>query len=294
MASEQGLQSRGVAILMDSVSTAHRYEIIPPRRFIPLNVREIWRFRDLLYILAWRDLKVRYKQTLLGAAWAVFQPLLAMSIFSLFFGRLAKIPSEGVPYPIFVYSGLLLWNCFSGALSNASQSLIDGERIIKKVYFPRVILPLAATATSAVDFLVAYIVLLCLMIYYHVTPSLLGILSAPVLLAASLVAALGPGLFLSSLNAKFRDVRYVLPFFMQILFFLTPVIYPPTFVPEKFAQLLYLNPMAAIITVARSLMLRAPGPEVSELGMSLTILVLLVISGTFYFRRNEQFFADIL
>ncbi|PIT97163.1 phosphate ABC transporter permease, partial [Candidatus Berkelbacteria bacterium CG10_big_fil_rev_8_21_14_0_10_41_12] len=232
-----------------------RYEITPPKGLVNINLSEIWRYRDLLYILVWRDIKVRYKQTVVGVVWAIFQPLLTMIIFSVLFGRLAKLPSEGVPYPVFVYTGLLLWNYFSSSLANSSESLISNDAIIKKVYFPRILLPGSTVVTPAVDFVISFIIFLALMFYYHFTPSAVGLLLIPVLLLITMISSLGLGLFLSSLNIKYRDVRHILPFFIQILMYITPVIYPVSIIPANFQWIAYLNPMSGVITLARSLLL---------------------------------------
>lgn len=274
-------------------SLAH-YTITPPKGLININLAELWRFRELLYIFVWRDIKVRYKQTAVGIAWAVFQPFCTMLIFTIFFGKLAKIPSEGIPYPIFVYSGLLLWTYFSTALSHASESLTNNENIIKKVYFPRLILPFSTMVTPAVDFIFALIILFLLMAYYHFTPSLIGILLIPVLLLISILSASGLGIFLASLNAKFRDVRYILPFFIQIMLFVTPVIYPISIIPQKFQWIVYLNPMAGIITASRNSLLQTGSIDWKILAYSLLVDMVLLIIGITYFRKTERFFADIL
>ena len=271
------------------------YEIRPPRGLVQINLQEIWRFRDLLYIFIWRDIKVRYKQTVLGITWAVLQPLLTMIIFSLFFGRLMKIPSNGIPYPIFVYAGLLLWNYFYSALTNTSNSLIDNENIIKKIYFPRLILPISTAITPLADFIFAFVVLLGLMWFYHYPPHWLGLLLVPLLLIVVCGSALGLGLFLSSVNAKYRDVRYILPFFTQLLLFVTPVIYPLDIIPQRFQAIALLNPLAGAITVARSSLLGIPLDNGGQLlGISLLITLGLIIFGIAYFRKTERFFADEL
>jgi lipopolysaccharide transport system permease protein len=273
-----------------------RYEIVPPKGLAQLNLAELWRFRDLLYIFIWRDIKVRYKQTLLGIAWAILQPLIAMMIFSLFFGRLMKVPSQGIPYPVFVYAGLLLWNYFYSALTDISTSLIGNENMIKKVYFPRIILPIAQATTPAVDFVFAFIVLLGLMWFYHYSPHWIGILILPVLLVMTLSAALGLGLFLAALNAKYRDIRYILPFFTQLLLFVTPVIYPIDIIPERFQVIAMLNPLTGIITVSRSFLLGLPLPNnwPELLAVSALIIIPLFVGGVAYFRKTERFFADEL
>jgi len=268
--------------------------ILPPGKLIQLNFSEIWNYRDLFYIFVWRDIKVRYKQTVLGVLWAIFQPLFTMLIFTIFFGRLAKMPSDNIPYPIFVYTGLLLWNYFSTALTNASSCLIENEGIVKKVYFPRLILPFSATMTPAIDFCFALIILFALMIFYHFTPSILGIVLIPALLVISFLSAVGLGLFCAAVNVKYRDVRYVLPFFIQLFMFITPVIYPVSLIPQKFQWLIFINPMAGVITLARSSLLHTVATDWRLLGISLISAIILLFFGISYFRKTERFFADIL
>jgi lipopolysaccharide transport system permease protein len=270
------------------------YTITPPKGLVSINFPELWRFRELLYIFVWRDIKVRYKQTMLGLAWAIFQPLVTMLIFTIFFGRLAKVPSDNVPYPIFVYVGLLFWNYYSVALTNASNCLVENESIIKKVYFPRLILPISTTITPMIDYVSALVILFGLMLYYHYTPHVLGIIVLPALLIIALLAASGLGLFLSAVNVRYRDVRYILPFFVQLLLFLTPVIYPISLIPERFKWLLYLNPMTGVIDLARSLLLGTTSVNWSFIVISVVASLLIFIFGLTYFRKTERFFADIL
>ena len=221
--------------------------VIKPRKTFSLkDVRELWQYKELLYFFSWRDLKVRYKQTSIGIAWAIFQPFITMVIFSIFFGSLAKVPSDGVPYPIFVYVGLLFWQFFSTALSDTSNTLISNQSIITKVYFPRLILPISSVMTKFVDFLIATLILIGLMFYYGYMPHLSGLLILPLLLIITFMASTGLGLFLASINVKYRDVRYALPFFVQIMLFLTPVIYPAS-IAGKYSYLLALNPMTGVI-----------------------------------------------
>jgi len=280
---------------MDKTSTRNfEYEITPPQGFVRINFPEIWRYRELLYVFAWRDIKVRYKQTLVGIAWAVFQPLMTMIIFSVFFGRLAKVPSDGTPYPIFVYSGLLLWNYFSTALTSASNCLVENESIVKKVYFPRLILPVATAVTPTIDFFFALLVFFGLAIFYKFPPSALGLVMLPVLLLVSLVAASGLGLALAALNAKYRDVRYILPFFIQILLFVTPVIYPVGLIPERWRFLMFFNPMAGVISFARNTLLGTGAPDWRGLMISAGASLLFLFVGLMYFRRTERFLADVL
>ena len=228
--------------------------IRPKKTFSLEDIKEIWRYKELLYFFVWRDLKVRYKQTFIGVAWAIFQPFITMVVFSIFFGQLAGIPSDGVPYPIFVYVGLLFWQFFSGALSDTSTALISNQSIITKVYFPRLILPISNVITKLIDFGIATIILIGLIFYYNYTPNLYGLLIVPLLLIITFMASVGTGLFLASINVKYRDVRYALPFFIQILLFITPVIYPAS-IAGKYSFLLALNPMMGVIQGARAALL---------------------------------------
>lgn len=269
-------------------------EIKPSKRLVRLDVGEIWRYRELLYIFIWRNIKVRYKQTFAGVGWAIFQPLITMIIFTIFFGRLAGVPSENIPYPVFVFTGLIYWNYFSTALSSASGALVENESIIKKIYFPRLIIPFSSSVTPVIDYALSLLILVALMLYYHVSPHLLGLALVPVLLLISLFTVIGIGTFLASVNVKYRDVRYVVPFFIQLLLFLTPVIYPPSIIPEKFQWLIYLNPMAGVITAARSSFLGTGPVNWWILLISLGISFFWLILGIYYFRRTEKYFSDII
>lgn len=270
------------------------YEIKPPHGLIKIDFKEIWAYRDLLYIFIWRNIKIRYKQTLVGAGWAIFQPLLTMAIFTVFFGRLVKIPSDNIPYAIFVYAGLLYWNYFSAALTAASDSLITDESIIKKVYFPRIIVPIATSATPIIDFFLSFLIFFVLMIFFHFTPNLWGIVLIPILIFITFMAASGLGLFLASLNVKYRDARYILGFFIQTLFYITPVIYPASIIPEKFQWFFNLNPMSGVITVARDTLLHHRAPDWPLILISFGVSLLFLIGGVAYFRKTERFIADIL
>jgi lipopolysaccharide transport system permease protein len=267
--------------------------IKPRSGWVSLNLRELWLYKELFYIFAWRDIKVRYKQTVIGILWAFFQPISTMIIFSVFFGGLAKIPSDGIPYPIFVYSGLLYWNYFSISLGGSSNSLVANEAVIKKIYFPRLLLPLSTTITPIIDFGIAILVLFGLMVYYHFTPTLLGIILIPVLVLLSFLSASGLGSLLAAINVRFRDVREVLPFFIQILFFVTPVIYPSTLVPDKYQWILALNPMVGIIDAARAGIVGDKPINFQLLLISAIIAVVLFIVGIFYFKKTEKIFADV-
>lgn len=268
--------------------------IIKPKKVFSVNdLREIWRYRELLYFFTWRDFKVRYKQTAIGILWAIFQPFMTMVVFSLFFGGLLKVPSDGVPYPIFVYTGLLFWQFFSSALSETSSILITNQAIITKVYFPRLILPLSSVATKFVDFAIAAIILGGMMAYYGYTPQLLSIVVLPILLAITFMAAVGGGLFLAAINVKYRDVRFVLPFFIQILLFLTPVIYPAS-IAGKYSWILAMNPMMGVIQNARAVLLGTTPVNWLLISISFAACLVLLIIGTIYFKKVERYFADII
>ncbi len=268
--------------------------IIRPKKVLSLeDFREIWRYKELMYFFVWRDLKVRYKQTAVGIAWAVFQPFMTMVVFSIFFGKLAHMPSDGVPYPIFVYTGLLFWQFFSSSLGGVGGSLISNQAIVTKVYFPRLILPLAVIATNLVDFAVASAVLVGLMFYYGFIPHLSGLLVLPLLLFITFLAALGGGLFLASINVKYRDVRYILPYFLQMLLFVTPVIYPSS-IAGKYAWILAINPMTGVIKAARAAVLGTEPVNWLLVGLSFAAVLILLIIGVVMFKKMERYFADII
>lgn len=268
--------------------------IIRPKKVFSLeDLREVWRYKELLYFFTWRDFKVRYKQTMIGILWAVFQPFITMIVFSVFFGTLLKIPSDGVPYPIFVYTGLLFWQFFSSALSETSGVLIANQSIITKVYFPRLILPLSSVTTKFVDFGIAAIILGGMMVYYDYVPQLASIAVIPILLAITFMAAVGGGLFLAALNVKYRDVRFVLPFFIQLLLFVTPVIYPAS-VAGAYSWLLAFNPMMGVIQNARAVLLGTAQVNWLLISISFVACSVLLVIGTMYFKKVERYFADII
>ena len=266
--------------------------IEPGRAWSPLNLREVWRYRDLLRILTVRDIKVRYKQTVLGAAWAVLQPLLTMLIFSLFFGRLAGMPSDGIPYPLFAYAGLLPWTFFSNAVSNSGNSLVGNSNLITKVYFPRLIIPIASVASGLLDFAIAFVLLIIMIFYYGVSITA-NIIMLPVLIVMTSLLAVGIGGWLSALNVKYRDIRYALPFFVQLGLFVTPIIYPPTLLPERWRWLLAINPLAAQIEGYRSAFFGRPF-DWPALAISFGITLVIVIYAGYSFRRMERSFADLI
>src|SRR6202451_4475891 len=267
--------------------------ITPPTRWWILPFGELWDFRELVYFFVWRDIKIRYKQTAIGAAWAVLQPLLTMLIFSLFFGRLAHIPSEGLPYPIFYYSALLPWMYFAAALQNATNTIVENQRVITKVYFPRLALPLSSVLSGLVDFGVSFLMFVVLMIYYgiHPTPALLWF---PAFILLAILTALGVGLWLSALNALYRDVRYVLPFLVQFWLFASPVAYPASLVPQKWRWLYGLNPMAGVIEGVRWSLTGIGQPPGIMLAASSTAVILLVFSGLVYYHAVEGTIADVV
>jgi lipopolysaccharide transport system permease protein len=273
--------------------------IQPTRGLAALNLRDLWIFRELIYFLTWRDLKVRYKQTLLGASWAILQPVLQMVVFTLLFDGLANLDSDGVPYPIFNYTALLPWGLFSKALSDAGKSLVQNRNMITKVYFPRLVIPLASVLGGVVDFAVAFVVLIGLMVYYHFTPGSgyqftpsWALLSLIPLLLLALVAALGASLWLSAANVLYRDIGYVLPFLSQIWFFATPIVYSSSSIPEQWRFLYALNPMVGVIDGFRWALLGTPAPNLSWIGASAVVALVLLVTGLVYFRRMERSFAD--
>lgn len=277
----------------------HEVVIQPPAGWVPVNLHEVWEYRELLYFLAWRDVKVRYKQTALGAAWAILQPLLTMLVFTLFFGGLAKVGSDGMPYPIFSYAGLLPWTLFAEGVARSSQSLVASSNLIKKVYFPRLIVPASAIMAGLLDFTIAFGVLIGLMAYYGIWPSA-AILFLPLLLMLVLAIGLGVGIWLAALNVEYRDVRYVVPFFIQMWLFVTPVIYPASKVVAKLQSMgvppwLYgLNPMAGVVEGFRWALLGRTAVPVSLIVASIFAAIVILVSGAFYFRRMEKTFADLV
>ncbi len=268
--------------------------VIKPKKIFSFrDLKELWYYRELLYFFTWRDLKVRYKQTAIGVLWSILQPLITMVVFTIFFGKLAQIPSDGVPYPVFVYVGLLFWQFFSDALGETSNSLLANKAIVTKVYFPRLLLPISTVFTKLVDFLIASVILVGLMIYYGYTPHLGGFLILPLLLILTFMTAVGLGLFLSSVNVKYRDVRYALPFFIQLLLFVTPVIYPAS-IAGAYSKILALNPMMGIIQSARAALLGTTPINWALILASFIGCSVIFIIGITYFKKTERYFADII
>ncbi len=278
---------------MDKKDKDRKSIIKPSHGWAALNLRDLLLYRELIFFMIWRDLKVRYKQTFLGVSWAILQPFLTMVVFSIFFGTLAKVPSDGVPYPIFSYTALIPWTLFSKALQDASRSLVANSHMITKVYFPRMILPLSSVMAGVVDFLIAFVVLLGLMVFFNIFPTV-NVLVLPLFLLLALVTALGVGLWLSALNVLFRDINYVLPFLTQFWMHLTPVAYPSSMIPSEWQVIYALNPMAGVVEGFRwALLGTGQPPGIMTLVSSITAVVLL-ISGMFYFRRMERLFADMV
>lgn len=267
--------------------------IEPTTGWVSLRLQEIWTARGLLYHLVWRDVKVRYKQTVLGAAWAILQPMMAMVIFSIFFGRLAKMPSAGLPYPIFAYAGLVPWQFFSSSLTESSNSLVNNKSLITKIYFPRVVIPCSSVFAALVDFSIAFVVLLGMMVYYGIAPTWRLLVVLP-LVALVIVTALAVGLWLSALNVKYRDVRYLIPFLSQFWLFATPIAYPSDLVPPAFRVVYGLNPMAGVVEGFRWAMLGSHTNIGSVMIGSVAAVILLFLSGLAYFRRTEKYFADLV
>jgi len=278
---------------MDTPRDVPVIRIEPSKGWVSLRLHELWAYRELIYFFIWRDLKVRYKQTVMGVSWAVIQPLFTMVIFSLFFGRLAGVPSDDMPYPIFSYAGLVPWTFFANALTQASNSLVLNANMVKKVYFPRLTMPIATVLAGVVDFALAFIVLLGMMLFFGILPTL-NVIWLPFFLALALATSLGVGLWLSAMNVQFRDVRYIVPFLTQAWLFATPVAYPSSLIPEPWRALYGINPVAGVVEGFRWALLgtdTAPGPMVI---VSTLMALVLLVSGAFYFRRMEKTFADVV
>jgi len=266
--------------------------IRPLRGWAPINLREIWAYRELLYFLTWRDVKVRYKQTVLGFAWAILQPFLMMIVFSLFFGNLLNVPSEDIPYPLFSYAALLPWTLFAQGINRSSNSLVDNVSMVQKIYCPRLIVPISGIITPVVDFAIAFVILISMMFFYGYTPTVRILMIIPLLLLA-LSTALGVGLWLSAINVRYRDVKYTMPFLIQLWLFASPVVYSSSLLPERFQTIYGLNPMAGVIEGFRWALLGTDPPG-SLLMVSVLIVIVVLISGAFYFRRMEKTFADVV
>jgi lipopolysaccharide transport system permease protein len=267
--------------------------IRPSRGWISLNLRDLWEYRELLYFLTWRDVKVRYKQTLLGAAWAIIQPFFTMVVFSLFFGKLAHMPSDDIPYPIFSYAALVPWTFFANGLGQSSNSLVASANLIRKVYFPRLVVPISAVISGGVDFALAFLVLLGMMLFYGIVPTT-AVVWLPLLLLLALVTSLGVGLWLTAMNVQFRDVRYTVPFLIQAWMFATPIAYPSSLLDEPWRTLYGVNPMAGVVEGFRWALLGTDTPPGPLVLVSALVAVVLLVSGAYYFRRMEKTFADVV
>jgi len=295
-AMQEEARSRRIGPVVDNslLSSTMPVTIIRPSRgWISLNLHDLWEYRELLYFLTWRDIKVRYKQTVLGAAWAIIQPFFTMVVFSLFFGKLAKMPSDDIPYPIFSYAALVPWTFFANGLSQSSSSLVASANLIKKVYFPRLVVPISAVISGGVDFVLAFVVLLGMMLFYGIVLTA-AIVWLPLLLLLALVTSLGVGLWLTAMNVQFRDVRYAVPFLVQAWMFATPIAYPSSLLDEPWRTLYGINPMAGVVEGFRWALLgteTAPGPIVL---VSALVAGALLVSGAYYFRRMEKTFADLV
>ncbi len=272
---------------------ARTLRIAPSKGWVAPRLGELWEYRELLYFLVWRDIKVRYKQTALGAAWAVIQPFFTMVVFSLFFGRLAKVPSDGVPYPVFSYAALVPWSFFANGLSEASNSMVASSNLIKKIYFPRLAIPIATVLAGVVDFAIAFAVLILMMLYYGIVPTS-NTLWLPLFLLLAFVSALGTGLWLAALNVKFRDVRYVVPFVIQFWMFATPIAYPSSLLSKPWRTLYGLNPMVGVVEGFRWALLGSAAEPGAIIALSAVAALLILLSGIFYFRRMEKTFADVV
>jgi lipopolysaccharide transport system permease protein len=270
-----------------------RTRIRPSKGWISLGLNDLWQYRELLFFLTWRDIKVRYKQTALGAAWAIIQPLLTMLVFTLFFGRLAKVPSDGIPYPLFSYAALLPWQLFAYAITESSNSVVANERLITKVYFPRLVVPLASIFAGLIDFVIAFTLVIGMMIWYGIKPSW-AILTLPFFVILAMATAFGVGLWLAALNVQYRDVRYTLNFIVQFWLFASPVAYSSTLVPARWRPFYGLNPMAGVIEGFRwALLGKTPAPG-AMLWVSVIVVVLVLVGGLYYYRRMERTFADVV
>ncbi|HEX9386234.1 MAG TPA: ABC transporter permease [Anaerolineales bacterium] len=268
--------------------------VIQPRQgLFHLDLGSVWLYRELLYFLAWREIKVRYKQTVIGAVWAILQPLLTMVIFTVVFGNFAKIPSDGLPYPLFAYVALLPWEYFSQAISRSGVSVVNDANLIRKIYFPRLIIPLAAVVTPLADFCLSFLILLGMMLWFHVIPTW-GMMALPLFLLMALLTALSAGLWLSALNVRYRDIRYTIPFLTQLWMYASPIAYPVSLIPEKWRLLYSLNPLAGVVEGFRWALLGKESPDFSIMAVSAVVVLVVLLGGLVYFKKMEQTFADVI
>jgi lipopolysaccharide transport system permease protein len=287
------IESELQAIKLQPIADISVIRIEPSRGWVSIELSELWTYRELLYFLIWRDVKVRYKQTVIGIGWAILQPLLTMVIFTMIFGNFAKIPSDGLPYPVFAFTALLPWNLFAGALNRCTLSLVGSANLITKVYFPRLIVPVSAIISGIIDFAIAFVFLLGLMLWFHIVPTW-GAIALPIFLLLTLITALAVGLWLSALDVRYRDVGHAIPFLIQIWMFLSPVAYPLSVVPEKWRLLYSLNPMVGVIEGFRWALLGKESPDFKVIAVSTAVVVALLLSGVVYFKRIERTFADVV
>ena len=266
--------------------------IRPPKKWVPINISELWHYRELLYSFIERDVKIRYKQTALGFLWAIIQPLFLMVVFTLFFGNLAQVPSEGIPYPLFSFAALLPWTLFAEGLTRSTTSMVSNANIMTKVYFPRLIMPLSGILSPLVDFAIAFVILIIMMAYYGFVPTL-AIVLLPAFILLAVLTSFAVGLWLSALNVKYRDFQYTLPFLIQLWLFVSPVVYPASMVPQQWQFLYALNPMSGVIEGFRWALFGTNPPQ-AMIFISVCVVVVLLIGGLFYFKRMEQYFADVV
>jgi lipopolysaccharide transport system permease protein len=278
---------------ISSCPLKHYIEIRPSKKLFDLELDRLWRHRELLYFLIWRELKIRYKQAAIGAGWAVIQPVFTVAIFTAVFGYFAKIPSDGIPYPVFAFTALVPWTYFSEAFRRCATGLVDDSDLIRKIYFPRLIIPLATVTAPMADFLLSFIVLIGLLFWYGITPTW-GIVFLPLFLFMAMILALAVGLWLGPLNVRFRDIKHTLPFLIQIWMYASPIVYPLSIVPERWRPLYSLNPMVGVIEGFRWALLGKQSPDVLSIGVSMFAVILLLLGGIVYFKRMERFFADVI
>lgn len=276
------------------VDKGQRLRIQPSKGWVALNLSDLWEYRELLYFLTWRNIKIRYKQTVLGASWAILQPFFTMIVFSLFFGRLAKIPSDGLPYPIWSYAALVPWTFFANGLTQSSQSLVASQNLIKKIYFPRLVIPISTVMSGVLDFVLAFLVLLVMMVFFDVTPTA-NIVWLPAFLLLAFITSLAAGLWFSALNVQFRDVRFTVPFIVQFWLFATPIAYPSSLLTEPWQKAVFaLNPMVGVVDTFRWALLDTPTPPGIPALISTVVAVTAFVGGLYYFRRLEKTFADVV
>lgn len=275
------------------VRKKQRMVITPSRGWLSLNLREVWAYRELLGLLAWRDVTVRYKQSVVGIGWAVLQPLLTMAIFTIIFGKFAKLPSDGIPYPVFTYCALLPWNYFARSLGDSSDSLVGSSHLVTKVYFPRLVLPISKVFAGLIDFSVAFVILLGMMWWYGIQPTW-GLMFLPLFITIAMLVALGVGTWLTALNVRYRDIKFVVPFLIQIWMYASPVAYSTSLIPDRWKGIYSLNPMVGVVEGFRWALLGKAPPDFQMLSIPLFMTVAILISSLYYFRRMETLFADII